>query len=97
MRRAAKVDRNHTEVIRALRAAGCTVFDASRVGGGFPDALVSTPSGSLILMEIKDGSLSPSRRRLTDAEAAFFRLFAGHCVIAESAEQALYLAGVKVA
>ena len=97
MRRAAKVDGNHGEVIKALREAGCRVFDTSRVGGGFPDALVATPAGSLLLMEIKDGSLSPSKRRLTEAEEKFFATFGGHCVIAESAEDALALAGVRIA
>lgn len=97
MRRAARVDGNHGEVIAALRAAGCRVHDTSRLGGGFPDTVVATPAGVLLMIEIKDGSLPPSRRRLTPAEEEFFATFAGHCVIAESAEEALALAGVRVA
>ena len=97
MRRAAKVDANHGEVISALRRAGCTVHDTSRLGGGFPDCIVSTPAGTLLLVEIKDGAKPPSARQLTPAEAEFSRLWGGHYVVAESAEQALALAGVRIA
>ena len=40
MRRAAKVDGNHGEIVRALRRVGCAVLDLSRLGGGVPDLLV---------------------------------------------------------
>jgi lambda repressor-like predicted transcriptional regulator len=31
------VDANQGKIVAALRKAGCTVKDASAVGGGFPD------------------------------------------------------------
>ena len=54
MRRAAKVDANHREIVATLRAAGCEVLDLSRVGGGCPDLLVyRTARGLLRLIEVK--------------------------------------------
>lgn len=59
MRRAAKVDSNHGEIVQALRKVGCRVLDLSRVGQGCPDLLVSVANGKygrdLVLMEIKAG------------------------------------------
>ena len=74
--RRAKVDRNHGEIRDALRAMGWYVYDTARVGGGFPD-LVCAKNGRLVLAEVKDGNLSPSRTQLTKAEdeviADFYR------------------------
>ena len=64
MRRAARTDRNHREIIEALRAAGAAVTDTSAVGGGFPDLTVSYRR-AWYLIEVKDGQKSPSRRKLT--------------------------------
>lgn len=41
MRRAAKVDTNHAEIRSAFRSMGFAVYDASKVGGGLPDLLIS--------------------------------------------------------
>ena len=60
-------DANHGEITKALEAIGCTVADTSGIGHGFPDALIGT-CGRNILLEIKDGSLPPSKRRLTPDE-----------------------------
>lgn len=65
MRRAAKVDRNHGEIRDALRAMGIRVYDASRVGGGFPD-LVCSFGGFTMLVEVKDG-----RNGFTDDQKGF--------------------------
>lgn len=40
MRRAAKVDGNHAEIVRALRSAGCSVLSLASLGRGVPDLLV---------------------------------------------------------
>lgn len=40
MRRAAKTDINHRELVDAMRNLGLQVLDLSRVGGGVPDTLV---------------------------------------------------------
>lgn len=67
MRRAARTDRNHREIIEALRAAGAAVTDTSAVGGGYPDLTVSYRR-AWYLIEVKDGEKSPSRRKLTKAQ-----------------------------
>lgn len=64
MRRAARTDRNHTEVMAALRKVGAQVTDTSAVGHGFPD-LVASFRGKWHLIEVKDGNKPPSRRKLT--------------------------------
>jgi hypothetical protein len=95
MRRAARTDRNQSEIIQALRRAGCRVHDTSRLGGGFPDIMVAGRRG-LVLMEIKDGAKPPSARKLTPAEAEFFEFWAEHVSIVATVEQALAAAGVEV-
>lgn len=65
MRRAAKVDRNHSEIVTKLRQTfgpDC-VLDLSRVGQGCPDILVGV-RGKNILLEIKSdgGSLTNDQR-----------------------------------
>lgn len=67
MRRAAKVDRNQSEIVNALRMIGATVLITSQLKGAF-DLLVGY-KGKLFIMEVKDGDLPPSARRLTDGES----------------------------
>jgi len=55
------------------RMVGLKVWDTSRLGNGFPD-LVWAYGGIVELVEIKDGSKPPSKRRLTKAEEAFKRM-----------------------
>jgi hypothetical protein len=59
------VDGNHTEVVDELLAMGCLVQSLAGMGGGVPDLLVCTPKGNLLLLEVKDGSKPPSKRRRT--------------------------------
>jgi Holliday junction resolvase len=70
MRRAAKIDANHEQVVSALRAAGATVQSLATVGNGCPDLLVGFNRQTL-LMEIKDGSKSPSQRKLTEDQVTW--------------------------
>lgn len=63
-------DRNHPEIVAALRAIGCTVVDLAAVGGGVPDLLVGY-RGRNLLVEVKDGSVSPSRRQLRETQVQF--------------------------
>lgn len=53
MRRRARTDRNHAEIVQALRQVGWHVFDTSRLGNGFPD-LVIHRGGPVRLVELKD-------------------------------------------
>ena len=64
-------DSNHAAVRDALRRIpGCRVFDAADMGQGFPDLVVGF-MGVIRLIEVKDGRLSPSKRRLTKDEKRF--------------------------
>ena len=92
MRRAARIDGNQTEIVQALRAAGATVQSLAAVGHGCPDLLVGM-HGTSYLMEVKDGSLAPSRRRLTPDEAAWHAMWQGHVAVVESAADALACIG----
>lgn len=92
MRRAARTDGNHREVMEALRAAGATVKSAHAVGMGFPDLVVGF-RGVNHLMEVKDGSLPLSRRQLTEMEQRFHDEWQGPCVVVNSAEEALKAIG----
>jgi Holliday junction resolvase len=78
-------DGNHRAIVEALRDRGLSVLDLGGVGSGCPDLLVGTRMGNL-LVEIKDGSRSPSRRRLTEDEMHFHATWRGPHVVATSAQ-----------
>ena len=63
-RYAARVDQNHSEMKDHFERLGCKVADAARLGGGFPDFVVSLHKQT-VLVEIKskDGKLSPEQER----------------------------------
>ena len=90
MRRAAKIDGNHAEIVRVLLKAGATVLSLAHIGHGVPDILVGFRKRN-ILMEIKDSSQSPSKRRLTADQKLFHAIWGGQLAIVESAEEALQL------
>lgn len=93
MRRAAKVDRNQAEIVTALRAAGASVQSLAAVGRGCPDLLVGF-RGKNLLMEIKDGSLPPSGRTLTDDQVTWHIDWRGHAQVVTCPSEALALIGV---
>jgi len=85
---ARRVDENQNEIVTALRKCGAFVRIISQ-GDGIPDLLVGY-KGYTILMEVKDGDKSPSKRRLTEAEEEFFMGWKGGIlVIVNSIEEAL--------
>ena len=63
MRRAAKTDTNHAEIVEALREIGANVFDTHDVGSGFPDIIIGY-RGVNFLAEIKGpkGTMTPLER-----------------------------------
>ena len=87
MRRAAKVDANHSEIVKSIRAAGISVYDTSAVGRGFPD-LVCGYAGRTFAVEIKDGAKFPSQRRLTGPQEAFRASWKGDYTVLETVAQA---------
>ena len=88
MRHQARTDANHTAVVDALRSIGASVRSTASIGDGFPDLAVGF-RGMNFLLEIKDGSKSPSRRTLTDEEQQFAIEWRGHYAVVTSAEQAV--------
>lgn len=91
--RAAKVDANQAEIVRALRYWGCTVEVTSMVGGGFPDLVVGF-RGVNYLIEIKDGNKPPSARVLTTEQERWHRKWLGKAIVVENVMSALHAVGV---
>lgn len=88
MRRAARVDDNQEQIVKALRAIGATVRVVTQ-GNGLPDLLVGY-RGHTALMEVKDGKKPPSARKLTEAEQKFFDEWRGGLlVVVESIDDAI--------
>jgi len=88
MRRAARIDANQNNIVKALRAAGASVRVITQ-GDGIPDLLLGY-NGHTLLMELKDGDKPPSARKLTEAEQKFFDEWkGGNLSIVNSVEEAL--------
>lgn len=93
MRRAARVDRNQSEVMAALRTVGATVHSLAAVGNGVPDLLVGFRRGTYLL-EVKDGTKKPSARELTTDQIAWHLEWSGGpCVVVNSVGEALAAIG----
>ena len=67
---ARKIDRNHPEIVRALRAIGVEVADLSRAGHGVPD-LCCFWRGKTTWIEIKNPDVPKNDQRLKDAQVRF--------------------------
>jgi hypothetical protein len=91
VRRAAKRDDNHGEVVGAFRAVGCLVQDLAAVGEGCPDLLIGIPvARALAFVEIKDGDKPPSARALTPAQQRWHAEWNGYPVhIVTTVDEAL--------
>jgi len=76
MRRAARIDDNHSAIVAMLRRMGAKVQSLAAVGDGCPDLLVGV-DGENYLFEVKDGNKSPSRRRLTSAQLTWHENWRG--------------------
>lgn len=91
MRRAAKVDRNQSEIVQVFRKLGFSVVLLHRAGDGVPDTILGR-SRVNTLVEIKDGKKRPSERKLTPKQEVFFRTWKGDARVIESVDDALKLA-----
>jgi len=72
---ARRTDANHSEIVKAFREFGCSVFDTSRVAGGFPDIIVGK-NGITVLVEIK----ADSKKKFTAAQDMFMLNWKGSAV-----------------
>lgn len=83
---AKRADKNQPVIVRAFRQLGCSVTHTHEVGHGFVDIVVGV-DGFNALVEIKDGSKPPSRRKLTPDESDWHALWRGQKCIIESVDQ----------
>lgn len=72
---ARRVDANHSIIVKTLRDLGCSVFDSSRVAGGFPDLVVGR-NGKTILVEVK----CSEKAKFTPAQELFMLNWCGSAV-----------------
>ena len=89
MRIASRVDKVQPEIVRALRAAGCTVQHLHTVGQGVPDLLVSR-HGNMYLMEVKT-----AKGRLTKCEKEWIAAWDAPVYIVRTIEEALEAVGFR--
>ena len=86
--RAGKPDGNQAEIVKALRAVGCSVVITTACGSGFPDLVVGH-KGLTYLMEVKTptGELLPN-------QVAFASAWKGHYTVVRSVQEALSAVGL---
>lgn len=83
-----RVDANQKTIVETFRKLGCSVLILSDVGKGCPDLCVGW-DGKCYLIEVKDGTKTPSKRKLTAAEQLFFDNWKGHASIIESVDEVI--------
>ena len=88
--KARKIDANQPEIVKGLRAIGCSVAVTSSAGDGFPDLVVGY-YGRNWLIEVKDGAKPPSRQKLTPEQEQFFIGWHGQIDIVTSLDEAISL------
>lgn len=89
IRRAARRDANHGAIRDAARKCGASWLDLPAHEAGTPDALVGY-CGITDAWEIKDGSRSPSGRRLRSGQVKFAAEWKGRKpVVIKSVEEAV--------
>ena len=89
MRRQARIDANQPGLVAKLRACGYSVQPLHTVGGGTPDLLVGAFRTVNLLLEIKDGDKSLSRRKLTPDEKDWHANWRGQVATVSSFEEAI--------
>ena len=89
MRRAARVDANHAEIVKLFRSIGWQVLDVSQLKNCCD--IVVSKAGRTIMVEIKDGAKPPSARKLTGGELEFKNRWLGEWALVESVDDALAL------
>lgn len=93
MRRAAKVDANHVEIVRALRDIGAGVQSLAAIGKGCPDLLVGF-RGQNFCLEVKDGAKPASAQALTPDEERWEENWPGQYHVVRTVDEALRIVGV---
>lgn len=86
-----QTDPNHAPVMARFRALCPVVEDHSQGGHGY-DAIVETARGSFYVVEIKDGTLPPSARRLSPNELKALDRWGHRYKVVLSEDEAIALA-----
>lgn len=86
MRRAARIDGTHREIVDVLRAMGASVLSLAAVGKGCPDLVVAF-RGRTYLAEIKNGKLVGWR--LTNAQKRFRATWNAPIAVLDSVDTAV--------
>ena len=94
MRRAARVDGNQAEIVKALRQIGASVATCHAVGQGFPDICVGY-NGDTFLLEIKDPTKPKGDQKLTPLQVEWHQSWRGHVAVVKTVQQALEAIGVE--
>jgi hypothetical protein len=81
MRRAARIDSNHTEIVKHFRYCGATVLSLAAMGKGVPDLLVSWRNVTW-LVEIKAG-----KGKQNEDQQDFEKQWAGCMALVRSSEE----------
>jgi len=84
----ARIDANQPEIVKGLRDTGHSVAITSAVGKGFPDIIVGR-NGITLPMEIKDGSLPPSKQKLTKDEQQWHDEWKGSAAVVHNLDEAI--------
>ena len=87
MRKASKIDANQPDIVKHLRAIGCSVKILSSVGDGVADLLVGRRAIN-VLIEVKDPSQPKNKRKLTPDQVEFHKLWRGQIAVAETPQEA---------
>lgn len=82
MRRAAKVDGNHAEIVSRLRSCGVWVQSLAAIGSGCPD-LLCWHRGRYFLLELKEPGERPNQ-----AQAEYMASCPGEIHVAHSPDEA---------
>lgn len=90
MRRAAHVDANHVEIVKALRRVGATAKSLAPMGKGIPDLLVGFRNMNFLL-EVKnlEAVNKAKEPRLTDDEQDFHASWAGQVAVVTTPDEAV--------
>lgn len=88
MRRRARTDNNHADVVKALTDATIAVQSLAEVGNGCPDLLVAW-RGFCMVLEVKDGDKCESKRELTQAQKRWHERWPGPLAVVTTPEDAV--------
>ena len=88
-KRPRKVDGNQRDIVLTLRKLGALVDDVSSLAGLGYDLVVQTSPTRIWKVEVKNGALPPSARKLTPSEQRQQRLSGEAYVVVSSAEEAV--------